>query len=60
VDQYGSRNTGNHVEVVVVVAGDGEVPHPAVVIGRDRATDYDRRLAVWCLEVCAVLEGTGG
>jgi hypothetical protein len=25
----------DHVEVVVVVAEDGEVPHPAVVVGRD-------------------------
>jgi hypothetical protein len=33
------RGTCNHVEVVVVVAGDGEVPHPAVVGSGDRAAD---------------------
>jgi hypothetical protein len=28
--------SGNHqVEVVVVVAGDGEIPHPAVIDNRD-------------------------
>jgi len=34
------------VEVVVVVAGDGQVPHPAVTDGRDRSSDHDRSLAI--------------
>jgi hypothetical protein len=45
-----------HVEVVVVVAGDGEVPHPPVVDGRDRAADHHGRLAVWRLEMHARFE----
>jgi hypothetical protein len=50
------RTAHYYVEVVVVVAGDGEVPHPAVVSGRDRASDYDRCLAVRRLEVPARFE----
>jgi hypothetical protein len=46
----------DHVEVVVVVAGDGEVPHPAVMLGRDRPADDDRGLAVRRLEVHARFE----
>jgi hypothetical protein len=49
-----------HVEVVVVVAGDGEVPHPAVVDGWCRAADDDGGLPAGGLEVCAGLEVTGG
>jgi len=46
------RRCGNcHVEVVVVVAGDGEVPHPAVMIDRDRSSDYDRSPTVRGLEL---------
>jgi hypothetical protein len=30
-------DSGVYVEVVVVVAGDGEIPHPAVALGRDPA-----------------------
>src|SRR6202453_1536172 len=44
------------IEVVVVVAGDGEVPHPAVVEGRDRAADHHGRLAVRRLEMHARFE----
>jgi hypothetical protein len=40
MDQYGSCGSLN-IEIVVVVAGDAEVPHPAVMDGRDRASDYD-------------------
>ena len=54
------RTRREYVEVVVVVTGDGEVPHPAVVDLRDGAADYDRRLAVGGLEVDAGLEVTGG
>src|SRR3984957_2935580 len=55
VDKH--RRCGNaHVEVVVVVAGDGEVPHPSVVGGRDRACDHDGCLAVWRLEMSAWFE----
>ena len=35
-----------HVEVVVVVAGDCQVPHPAVMHGRGRASHHHRGLAV--------------
>jgi hypothetical protein len=34
-----SIRSRKNVEVVVVVAGDGQVPHPAVVYGRDRPAD---------------------
>jgi hypothetical protein len=34
-----STRSRKNVEVVVVVAGDGQVPHPAVVDGRDRPAD---------------------
>jgi hypothetical protein len=44
---------------VVVVAGDGQVPHPPVVNSRDRAAPDDRRLAVWCLEMHARFEVFG-
>ena len=44
------------VEVVVVVAGDGEVPHPAVVDGWDRPAHDDCGLAVRRLEVHARFE----
>jgi hypothetical protein len=50
MDQYGSFGNG-HVEVVVVVAGDGEVPHPSVVLLRRGAADDDRDGAVSCLEM---------
>ena len=52
--------TSLDVEVVVVVAGDGQVPHPAVVDGQCRAADHDRGLPVGGLEVGAGLEATGG
>ena len=52
--------SGDYIEVVVVVAGDGEVPHPPVVDGRDRASDHDRGLAIWRAGVSARLEVTGG
>ena len=45
-----------HVEVVVVVAGDCQVPHPAVMDSRDRASDDDRRPAVRRLEMHAWFE----
>ena len=41
---------GEDVEVVVIVAGDGQVPHPAVMDGRRRAADYYRDLAIRRLE----------
>jgi hypothetical protein len=44
------------VEVVVVVAGDREVPHPAAVDGRDRSADHHGRLAVRGLEMHARFE----
>jgi hypothetical protein len=47
---------GEYVEVVVVVARDGEVPHPAVMCGRDRPAYDDRGLAVRRLEVHARFE----
>jgi hypothetical protein len=48
------------VEVVVVVAGDGKVPHPAAVDGRDRASDHHRSLTVGGLKVLAGLQVTRG
>jgi hypothetical protein len=51
---------GNHVEVVVVVAGDGEVPHPAVVDLRRGAAVGDRDTAVRGRKMLAGLEVTGG
>jgi hypothetical protein len=50
----------NHVEVVVVVAGDGEVPHPAVVDLRGGTAVGDRDTAVGGLKMLAGLEVTGG
>jgi hypothetical protein len=48
------RGCGNcHVEVVVVVPGDGEVPHPAVMDDGDRSADHHGRLAVRRLEMSA-------
>ena len=41
----------DHVEVVVVVAGDCQVPHPAVVLLRRGAADDDRDSTVDGLEV---------
>jgi len=41
---------GEDIEVVVVVAGDGQVPHPAVVLLRSAAADYYHNLAVRSLE----------
>jgi hypothetical protein len=55
VDENGG-GSDVHIEVVVIVAGDGEVPHPAVVVGRDRASHYDRCLAVRGLELLARFE----
>jgi hypothetical protein len=53
----GRRDYGGlDIEVVVAVAGDGQVPHPAVVDGRDRPADYDRRPAVRRLEMHAWFE----
>jgi hypothetical protein len=52
----GKDGGGLDIEVVVVVAGDGEVPHPAVVDGRDRTSDYDGCLAVRRLEMHARFE----
>jgi hypothetical protein len=51
---------GEYVEVVVVVAGDGEVPHPAVVVSRGRTSLRYRILTVQGLEVLALLELAGG
>jgi hypothetical protein len=46
------RGCGNsYVEVVVVVTGDGQVPHPAVMDGRNRSADHYGRLAVRSLEL---------
>jgi hypothetical protein len=53
MDQYGSFGNG-HVEVVVVVAGDGEVPHPAIMVGRHAAAVGDRDVAVGGLEVLTI------
>jgi hypothetical protein len=47
---------GEYVEVVVVVAGDGEVPHPPVVVSRHGAAVGDRDSAVEGLEVLALLQ----
>jgi hypothetical protein len=52
MDQYGSSGSLN-IEIVVVVAGDAEVPHPAVMDGRDRAFDHNRSLAAGGLEALA-------
>ena len=41
----------HHVEVVVVVAWDRQVPHPAVMHGRGRAADDDRDSAVGGLKM---------
>jgi hypothetical protein len=49
-----------HVEVVVVVAGDGEVPHPAVVDRWHRAAVGGGGRAVGGLEVLALLQLGGG
>ena len=51
---------GVDVEVMVVVAGDGEVPHPAVVVGRGGAAACDGAHAVGGLQVLALLELGGG
>jgi hypothetical protein len=45
-----------HVEVVVVVTGDGQVPHPAVMDGRGRSADDYSNLAVSGLEMIARFE----
>jgi len=50
------RPAGDHVEVVVVVAGDGQVPHPSVVLLRDGAADHGDGSAVWGLELVAYFE----
>src|ERR1700751_2542130 len=49
----------SHVEVVVVVAGDGEVPHPALVVLGGAAAVGDRDDAVTGLEAFALLEFGG-
>jgi hypothetical protein len=48
-----SAGFGYDVEVVVIVAGHGEVPHPPVMIDRDRTTDDDRDLPVGRLQIRA-------
>jgi transposase len=48
-----------YVEVVVVVAGDGEVPHPAIMVDRDGAADHGRGGVVWGAQVIAVLQFVG-
>jgi hypothetical protein len=55
-DRYFSRLARDDIEVVVVVAGNRQVPHPPVVDGRDRAFHHDRHLAVGCLEMHARFE----
>ena len=50
------RGASYHVEVVVVVAGDGQVPHPAVMDGRGRSADDYNALAVRGLEMIARFE----
>jgi hypothetical protein len=47
---------GEYVEVVVVVAGDGEVPHPAVVLGGGAPAVGDRDSVVGGLEVLALFQ----
>ena len=46
--------SGLDIEVVIIL--DGEVPHPAVLDGRDRTADHDRHLAVGGLEMHARFE----
>jgi hypothetical protein len=46
----------DHVEVVVVVAGDGEVPHPPVMDGRGRSADDYSALTVRGFEMLARFE----
>jgi hypothetical protein len=50
----------DHIEVVVVVAGDGEVPHPAVVLLRDSAADHAHSAAVRGFEVLVIRKLFGG
>jgi len=52
----GAFPAGEYVEVVVVVAGDGEVPHPPVMDGRGRSADDYSALAVRGLEMIAWFE----
>ena len=56
VPTVAARFCGEYVEVVVVVAGDGEVPHPPVVVGRNRAAVGHDLLTVGRLEVLALAE----
>jgi len=44
------------IEVVVVVPGDGEIPHPAVVVSWDGAAVGDRGDAVRGFEMLAFLQ----
>jgi hypothetical protein len=50
------RGACDHVEVVVVVARDGQVPHPPVMDGRGRSADDYSALAVRGLEMIARFE----
>ena len=52
MDKYRSNGCLD-IEVVVVVAGDGEVPHPAVALLRDGAADHGHSRAVRGLEALA-------
>ncbi len=47
---------GVDVEVVVAATGDGQIPHPAVVLLRDDAAIGDRGDAVSGLEVLALFQ----
>lgn len=52
--------SGVDVEVVIVVAEDGQVPHPAVVpAGDPAAEDGNIAASARCAEVGAVFEGGG-
>jgi len=51
--------SGDDVEVVVVVAGDSEVPHPAAMVLRSSAAVGDRSPAVSSLEGFAFAEFGG-
>jgi hypothetical protein len=47
-----------NIEVMIVVARDGKVPHPPVAVGRCRSPDHHRRLPVRSLELRTLFELT--
>jgi len=59
-EDWGVGDRCEDVEVVVVVAGDGEVPHPAVVLLRGDTAAGGSNGAVGGLEVLALLQFARG